>query len=376
MHFLPLGNYFLSTQNLNVMKKISSVVIATHFFSYGPGQALRDYFKKNTSVQLIYLEHNLFGNVLTWAYHILKNIYITLTSLKKHDLYVGCNNLNALSGIILKKIGVVKYTIYYCIDFSPNRFSNYFLNKIYLLLDQYCVKNSDSVWNCCAPTMGLDPMILMRESIGLPRQYRKKQIAVQDGTEIIRLPDEGQITENKIGFVGHLKVENGLFTLIEAYKIVRSQVPGVSLMIIGSGPIEEQIHAALNGDENVEMTGYMGDIKQVLNKLSHCSIGVAPYEVNNLTPYSDPGKVKAYMSAGLAIVMSSVPDIAKFVDENGCGIVCEPGDPNKLATALLEVIKNKDLQFKFRASSKSIRENLTWDSTYNKVFDGLSMRFK
>lgn len=341
------------------------IVITTHYFAYGPGQALRDYFTKRDDANCYYLEHPLFGNILKWGFNIIQNIIYVIRLHEKINLYVGCNNLNALSGIILKKIGAVEKVIYYSIDFSPNRFTNKFLNKIYLWLDAYCVRNADYAWNCCFSMGNLDPMILQRESLGLSPVYREKQMQVPDGTDLIEIPQE--FDSNMIGFVGHLKDGNGLEILFDAFALAKLEMPDLKLLIIGSGPLEEILRSRADLIGGITMTGYMGDINDVYKALSICGAGIAPYQMNNLTPYSDPGKVKVYLSVSLAIIITRVPDIWTLVMENKCGVVAEPDNVTELKNAISFVMKDKDRLISMRENSFFLRDTLTWKKNYDQA---------
>jgi glycosyltransferase involved in cell wall biosynthesis len=59
--------------------------------------------------------------------------------------------------------------------------------------------------------------------------------------------------------------------------------------------------------------------------LAECSVGVAPYltDVASLTQFADPGKLKAYLGAGLPIVLTRVPPIATELEQSGAAYIVE-----------------------------------------------------
>ena len=63
------------------------------------------------------------------------------------DLFVGIDNLNALAGIFLRKLGAVRRVAYYVIDYTPRRFANPLLNRLYHWIDRTCVRHADVIWN-------------------------------------------------------------------------------------------------------------------------------------------------------------------------------------------------------------------------------------
>jgi len=153
-----------------------NVVIATHVYTTGPAQDLKDYLNGEKIDNLMFIGHPLFfdkklkgsgyekyrkGKLTKENYSpikktpaifsYLKDIWLTIKWViqtgRKWDLFVGSDNLNALSGIVLKRLGHVKKVIYYVIDYNPSRFENKTLNYIYHKIDQFCVRHADETWN-------------------------------------------------------------------------------------------------------------------------------------------------------------------------------------------------------------------------------------
>src|SRR3990167_3949456 len=110
------------------------VAITTHVFATGPGQDLRDYLNNKQIDELLFIGHPLFYSsringssyfiyregklikskvtknpniplLLNFAHSFVLSFFWSLRFIKDYDLYVGCNNLNTLVGLILKKMG-------------------------------------------------------------------------------------------------------------------------------------------------------------------------------------------------------------------------------------------------------------------------------
>src|SRR3989344_2946577 len=79
----------------------------------------------------------------------LFEIYHTLNFLRHNDkdLVVAVDPLNALAAVFGEKLGLTKKVVFYTVDYTPNRFSNNFLNTLYHKIDNFCIKNVDEVWN-------------------------------------------------------------------------------------------------------------------------------------------------------------------------------------------------------------------------------------
>jgi len=350
------------------LRNINSVIIATHVFSPGTSQALRDYLLREGK-DVLFIGHPLFGNVFTWTLGALDTIWQVIKTRKRFDLYVGSNNLNAFTGIVLRRIGLLKKVIFFTPDYSHQRFKNKLLNNFYHWLDYYCLKNADLVWNSSA-VMPVDPIMRERERRGVPPKYRSKQIQVSDGTDPAERLSFDKINRYEVGFVGHLKKGMGVELLIDVFPEITKQIPEAKLLIIGSGPIEEKLRIQAQGLNNIEFTGFMGELSQVYKRLSKCAIGVAPYEEGTTSQYSDPGKVKVYLSVGLPMVITKVPQVAFEIDREKCGIAINYGR-NELIEAVVRLLKDETLLREYRNNAVRLAEKYSWDKIFERALSKL-----
>jgi len=342
---------------------LNNVIVATHSFSPGTSQALRDYLLKEGK-NVLFVEHALFGNIFTWSIGAIDTLWQVIKRRKRYDLYVGSNNLNAFLGIILNKIGFVKKVIFFTPDYSLNRFNNFILDSIYLWLDFFCLKNADLVWNSSS-IMPIDLMAIEREKRGVPKKYRQKQIPVPDGTDEVELVSSDKINRYDIVFVGHLKEGMGLDLLINVFPRICEEVPQAKLIIIGSGPIEKQLREKAK-DMNIEFTGFMGELPQVYKRISKCAVAVAPYEEGTISQYTDPGKVKLYLSVGLPMVITNVPRVALEVEREKCGLVINYSGA-ELVNALLILLKDDYLLKAYRQNALRLADKYRWNKVFSRA---------
>ena len=341
-----------------------SIVIASHVFSYGTSQALRDYLLKE-KWDVLFIGHNLFGNIFTWTVGVFDTFIRVVLKFRKYYLFMGSNCLNAFVGIILRKIGFVEKVIFFTPDYSQQRFKNRMLNNLYHWLDYYCLKEADLVWNSSS-IMPIDLMVKEREKRGIPTKYRDKQIPVPDGTDEFRQLSLEQINRFEIGFVGHLKEGMGIELLIDAMPDIKREIPEVKLVIIGSGPIEKYLREKAKDKEYIKFTGFIGDIKCVYDRLSKCAIGIAPYEPGTISQYTDPGKVKVYLTVGLPIVITKVPQVAFEIDKEKCGIAID-FDRKQLIDAVIKLLKDDEVLKQYRENTKIMSEKYRWSNIFKRA---------
>lgn len=344
---------------------INRVVIASHVFAFGTSQALDAYFRRK-GIEALFIGHKLFGNVFTWLYGALATYFTILFSGKKYDLFVGSNNLNAFVGLLAQRSGLVKRVIYFSPDYVRNRFDNGFLNRVYRRLDRYCIEHCEVTWNSSAYA-DPDPMMLAREMDGFPPELRQKQIQVPDGTDLREILPYSEIYRRRIGFVGHLRAGMGGCELIDAFREIALRVQDAELLLIGSGPEEPIMRQLAENIPNIEMTGYMGDIAEVYDRLSKCAIAVAPYEEGSISQFTDPGKVKVYLSVGLPIVINRVPLIADEIGREKCGVAVEAGDRAAFVDAVVQLLTDDTLYQEYRENTLRLRDRYTWDNIFDKA---------
>lgn len=285
---------------------------------------------------------------------------------RNFDYFIGFDNLNAFTGNLLKKFGAVKKTIFYTIDYIPNRFSNNILNYIYHFLDKLAVEKSNAVWNLSSI------MVDEREKKGISPIYRKKQFVVPIGTILVK-ENNIKIDRFKIVHIGHLRKNQGLETLIYAMKDVIKIVPNAHLCIIGGGPLEESLKNQVKKmklGKHIEFTGFLPNYSDAEKYLEDSGIGVAPYDnnKNSFTRYTDPGKPKDYLANGIPVVITKVPQVAYEIEKRQCGIAVEYSRKN-IADAIVKILTMpQDRYLEFRKNSIRMAKDYTWDKVFNRAF--------
>lgn len=368
------------------------IVIATHVYTTGPAQDLREYLLMSKIRKLLFIGHPLFYNKklkssgyetyekgmlkkenygkirkipepVAYLKDILLNTFWVLKTSEKWDLFVGSDNLNAFSGIILKKLGKVEKVIYYVIDYNPKRFGNRLLNGIYHWVDQFCVRHADETWN-------LSPRMVeaRKEYFGFSGGNQK---TVPIGIWFQSFPrlDFSQIEKHTLVFMGHVLEKQGVQYVIDAIPAIIKEVPDFKFLVIGGGEYLEKLKEQakkLKVEKFVEFTGYVekhGDVEKMLSK---CACAIAMYEKydqnGNLsfTYFADPGKIRAYLAGGLPILLSDVSYNAKEIEEKHCGFVINQ-DKEEIAKKVIMLMKDKKTLQEYRENAINYAKNFSWE---------------
>ncbi|MBW2050318.1 MAG: methyltransferase domain-containing protein [Deltaproteobacteria bacterium] len=373
-------------------------MVVTHVFATGPAQELESFLRPRSSL-LTFVGHPLYRDEglpsecksyengrpagikravtpglpepLCYVLDILRTVRWAMAHEGRYDLFVGANPLNALAGVLLRALGKVRKCVLYTIDYDPRRFENPILNRIYHFIDKLCVVRCDLTWNLSGR------MAEAREAMGLHPKYRHKQIVVPLGIDVkgVRALPPEEINRYEIVYMGHLRERQGIEHLIDAMPRILREVPEARLLIIGKGHLMEPLQRrarALGISDRVQFTGYIEDHSRLLNRLARCAVGVAPYvdDGRTYTRYADPGKPKAYISAGLPVVITRVPEVWKEIEEHGCGLAIGR-EPDALPEGLAAILLDEERLFRMKKNTGALVEKYRWDRVFETAFSRL-----
>jgi glycosyltransferase involved in cell wall biosynthesis len=371
----------------------SLVVEVTHLTEiYGPAQALENYLKQNSSEFLI-IAHPLSTSslnystcktyvngglrrtthyrtlkspeVISYIQHFLLTLYILLFKVKrKIGIYIGIDNLNAFTGVLLKTLGLVDKVIFYVIDYTPIRFKNKIINSLYHILNVICVKHTNYVWNVSKRIASLWKML------GIDN---RKNIVVPIGVELKKVRNvlKSSSRKNVLVYAGHITKSKGIQLAIEAMEEVIRYFPDVTLEIIGTGPFERELKEMVKRKNLEKWVKFLGRMKhdELMRYLPTCGIALATYEPdpNNITYYADPTKPKEYLACGLPVIITKVPWIAKEIEKAPMGIAINY-DKYELVSAVTKLLSDESFYEKCRESAMEFASKLDWNKIFGKAF--------
>lgn len=366
------------------------VAIVTHVYTTGPAQELEDYLKDKTA-SLVFIGHpfefapdlssfcKLYENnklkkqykaaafrmpsIFIYFKDLFYTFYWIIASRGKVDIYFGVDPLNALAGVILKKLGKVKKVIFYMIDYAPKRFENRFLNWIYHRVDSFCVQKCDFVWNLS------DRMMKERLKKGINKTGHQIVVPIGVNFDRIKRFDENKINRKYLVYMGHVKKNQGLELVVDAFRDIVDKIPDARLVIIGGGdlvPVLKKMVRENKLSDFVEFKGYIPEHIDVEKMLAGCGIGLALYEPNpnSISWYTDPSKPKQYMACGLPVIITAVPRISEEIKAQNLGIVV---DYNKksFVDGVLRLLRDDNLYLECRRNAIEFASMMRWDNIFS-----------
>lgn len=286
------------------------------------------------------------------------------------DAWFGFNPLAGARGLVARRLGRAARTILWSVDFVPERFGRTPLTRVYDGLDRLCCRRADArvELSTAARDARNDRHGLV--GVGVPTYV------VPMGAWLGRVPrsPEDGVAQRRVVFLGHLVQRQGVALLLDALAQLDGRGATVEADIVGHGPLLAELrdHASRLGVHAIRFHGFVEDHRTVEEVLARASLAIAPYEPSpdSFTRYADPGKLKAYLAAGLPIVLTAVPPIAAELEANA-GAEIVPFDASALAAAIERGLASPDRWRKRRRAALAYAERFDWDVLFRSFLEDI-----
>jgi len=366
-----------------------TVAIVSNGFADGPAQALRDYLVAR-NVRVVTIFHPLTPEQGTrhritvydnGAQVRERSVRLPLKPpasfaldpfvplLPPHvDAWFGFNPLACARGLVARRQRRARQVVLWSVDFVPDRFGSGTLpTRVYDRLDRL---------SC----MRANARVELSETARSARDRRHHlppgsapAFVVPMGAWIDRVPTTPPdgFRRRRLVFLGHLVERQGVGTLLAAL----STLDDVAADVIGTGPLEQELREqAKRAALDITFHGYVADHRQVEQLLSRSSVAVAPYAqtAQTFTRYADPGKLKAYLAAGLPVVLTDVPPNARELEsEAGAEVVAD--DPAALAAAIGRALASPAAWQARRESALAYARRFDWNALLGNLLAELDL---
>lgn len=176
--------------------------------------------------------------------------------------------------------------------------------------------------------------------------------------------------ELAIGTVGRLDPVKDHLTLIEAFVIVRRQLPQVKLFIVGDGEMRATLERAIrlhHLEQAVSILGFRADIPLLLSA----------FDVFALASRNEgmPVTILEAMAAGLPVVATAVGDNPSIVEDGTTGRLCPSEQPGQFAQGLIELLRDESARRRMGiAGRERLLQRFTSErmlKQYRSIYDSL-----
>ncbi|HLB69215.1 MAG TPA: glycosyltransferase family 4 protein [Thermoplasmata archaeon] len=172
-------------------------------------------------------------------------------------------------------------------------------------------------------------------------------------------------------FVGNLVPWQGIETLIHAVGHFSPGHPGVSIRVVGDGPMRgslETLAARVGLTDRVHFVGAV-PYEAVPMCIGASTVCVAPFTRNrNEKAGLSPLKLYEYFAGGRPVVASDLPGVREMVRSSGAGILVPPDDPRELANAIAFLASSPETSDRMGVLAREYAEShFSWALTAQRV---------
>jgi glycosyltransferase involved in cell wall biosynthesis len=179
---------------------------------------------------------------------------------------------------------------------------------------------------------------------------------------------DGPIEEedHTILFFGRIFGYKGLQYLVEAEPLITKEIPGLRIIIAGRG---EDVNKLFR-DKMINKDRYTIYNKHIPNTMvpelfQRASVVVLPY-----TDASQSGVVPLAYAFKKPVVVTNVGSLPEVVDDGETGCIVPPRDSEKLASAVINLLKNNEKRKRMGQNAyKKTQEELSWDNIAIRTMD-------
>lgn len=161
----------------------------------------------------------------------------------------------------------------------------------------------------------------------------------------IGIPPDARV----IGTVARLSPEKDQASLLAAFARIAPVVPDARLVLVGDGPLRVALETQARGLGITKRTHFLGERKDVAALLGVMDVFCLP----SLTEGTSLTLLEA-MATGLPVVATAVGGTPEVVSNGSSGLLVTPGEPDRLAEALLQVLQSDQRARRFGEAGRAI----------------------
>ncbi len=178
--------------------------------------------------------------------------------------------------------------------------------------------------------LSADRLFLLENSIDYER-FADVSTAKEDAKQMLGLPSDAFV----FGTIARFGPYKGHNFLISAFKKVKNEVPSAHLVLVGEGPLKEDVQqqvAPAGISQSVHFLGQRDHIPELLRAID-------AFVLPSIGSEGMPRVLLEAMAAGVPCVATQVGGIPEVINGQAVGFLVPPGDPEALAEMMLRVAK-------------------------------------
>ena len=188
----------------------------------------------------------------------------------------------------------------------------------------------------------------------------KKIFMVPEGLNVIPLSEVSQEKEPHptIVFIGRLKRHKLPHHALEAFSIIKKEIPDAQMWVIGDGYMLKELEVKFNL-KDITFYGHVeNEVKNALLSKAHLILVPAVREGWGLV-------VTESNAMGTPAVGYNVPGLRDSIRDGETGMLVKENSPYNLAKSAISLLKDRDLLSKFSSNALAFSKQFSWDKSAN-----------
>lgn len=165
-----------------------------------------------------------------------------------------------------------------------------------------------------------------------------------------------------------INIDKGAEELIDAMNLIDR----VTLLVVGAGDVVPNLKFIVNKSGLEHKVIFIPTVpwEKLLRYTKSADIGLCIEKDTNLNYfYSLPNKLFDYISAGIPVVASNLPETGKIIKESGCGIIIDKVDAISISAAISSLNDDRVKLAELTKNALAASEKLNWDMESEKVIN-------
>lgn len=214
---------------------------------------------------------------------------------------------------------------------------------------KYVITVSDSISSQYENEYGVKPVVVRNCAISSTeiKPFSREELGVPPDNLLLILQGGG------------INIDRGGEELIEAV----SKIENVFLIVAGSGDVIEILKEKsieLNSFDRIRFIPKLS-WKEMMRYTKSADAGLTlDKDTNPNYHFSLPNKLFDYISAGIPVLASDLPEVKKIINEHGCGIVIPSVTSEEIIKTIIKLRDDRILLNNLRLNSVSASESLNW----------------
>ncbi|MDZ8056062.1 MAG: glycosyltransferase [Aulosira sp. ZfuVER01] len=167
-------------------------------------------------------------------------------------------------------------------------------------------------------------------------------------------------------FVGRITAEKNVTQLIDAFPIIAAKIPNVHLVIVGSGPLDQEVRRCAQKFKSGITVWGESHGTELLGWFARADIFVNPSVTENFCTTNMEA-----LASGTTVVAADAGGNPEQVLSGINGLLSEPNNPEDLAQRVIAILENPELKAKMAQNARPSILEFDWSACMEKFEEKL-----